>query len=121
VNKKFDFVYASALKRTGQTLAMLGHDFVEDSRLNEVRFKDEIELKSFDEVSKLASYDEMYLETYEKWSEYICFESMKEFEKRVQSFVDELPKDKNILICTHGGVMKVIFDKHFEYLDFVVI
>ncbi|WP_024955208.1 histidine phosphatase family protein [Sulfurospirillum arcachonense] len=121
VSKKFDLVYASTLKRTGQTLKKLGKNFLVDARLNEVKFNDEIELKNFDEVEQLDSYNVKYLDSYESWSQYVCCEPLSEFRARVQSFMDELPKDKEILICTHGGVLKMLFDKNFEYLDFHVI
>jgi len=115
--KKFDLVYCSALKRTAQTLQMIGFEPIIDSRLNEVRFKDEVELKNFAELEKLESYKEEYLNSFDLWYDFICFESRDKFQERVNSFIDELPKDKEILICTHWGVLRELTSKEMEYLE----
>ncbi len=116
-SKKFDLVYCSALKRTAQTLKMIGFEPIIDSRLNEVRFKDEVELKSFAELEKLSSFKIEYLDSYDKWFEFISKESQKEFMQRVKSFMLELPKNRDILICTHWGVLRELTTKQMEYLE----
>ncbi len=115
--KKFDLVYASSLKRTSQTVEFLGFKPIKDIRLNEVKFKDEIELKSFFEVEKLQSYKKEYLESFKSWHRYICAESIDDFRSKIESFMSELPKDKEILICTHGGVLREIVGKNMDYLE----
>jgi broad specificity phosphatase PhoE len=115
--KKFDFVYASSLKRTSQTVELLGFKPIKDKRLNEVKFKDEIELKSFAEVEKLKSYKKEYLENFDTWHKYVCAESIDDFKSKIESFMSELPKDKEILICTHAGVLREITGKNMDYLE----
>jgi len=115
--KKFDLVYSSALKRTAQTLQMIGFEPIRDSRLNEVKFKDEVELKNFAELEKLESYKKEYLNSFDSWYDFICAEDREDFQKRVNSFIDELPKDKEVLICTHWGVLRELSGKEMDYLE----
>ena len=105
--QKFDIVYSSDLVRCQQTLEMMGIDeYITDERLREVRFKEEIEGKSFKEIEKLPSYCSYYMENIERWHEYICDEHPREFEARIKSFLDAIPKDKEILICSHAGTIQ---------------
>ena len=115
--KKFDLVYCSALKRTAQTLQMIGFEPIKDSRLNEVIFKDEVELKNFAELEKLDCYKKKYLNSFDLWYDFICLESRAKFQKRVNGFINELPKDKEVLICTHWGVLRELTAKEFKYLE----
>jgi len=105
--QKFDFVYSSDLVRCRQTLEMMGiTEYITDERLREVRFKDEIEGLNFNEIEKLASYKTSYIEERESWHEYICDESQEAFEARIKSFLEDLPTNKEILICSHGGTLQ---------------
>ena len=108
--QKYDLVYSSDLKRCTQTLDLLNLSYKKDERLREVKFKDEFEGKSFDEISKMSIYDEKYLSSFESWHKFISQESIEEYKQRVNSFLNELPKDKDkdILICSHGGTIKLI-------------
>ncbi|NVJ53457.1 MAG: histidine phosphatase family protein [Campylobacteraceae bacterium] len=106
--QKYDLVYSSDLKRCTQTLDLLNLSYKKDERLREIKFKDEFEGKSFDEISKMSIYDEKYLSSFESWHEFIAKESIKEYKQRVNSFLSELPKDKDILVCSHGGTIKLI-------------
>lgn len=106
--QKYDLVYSSDLKRCTQTLDLLNLSYKKDERLREIKFKDEFEGKSFDEISKMSIYDEKYLSSFESWHEFIAKESIKEYMQRVNSFLSELPKDKDILVCSHGGTIKLI-------------
>ncbi|RXJ70145.1 hypothetical protein CRV08_00850 [Halarcobacter ebronensis] len=106
--KDYDLVFSSDLKRCTQTLELLEFDFQIDSRLREVEFKDSFELKSFDEIEKMDIYDKKYLDSFLSWHDFICKESFSKFEQRVYSFIKELPKNKNILICSHGGTIKMM-------------
>jgi len=39
---------------------------------------------------------------------YVCDEPLEMFRERVQSFLEELPNDETILICSHGGTIGMI-------------
>lgn len=105
--QKFDLIYSSDLVRCQQTLEMMGIDeYITDERLREVRFRDEIEGLNFEEIEKLPSYCSSYIENQKKWHEYICEEHPLAFEARIRSFMAELPKGKEILICSHGGTVQ---------------
>jgi len=126
--QKFDIVYSSDLIRCTQTLEMMGiTNYRTDKRLREVRFKDKIEGLNFNEIEKLSDYKSSYIETKEAWHTYICAESQIDFEKRIQSFLAELPKDKEILICSHAGTLQKImlflgYAKHkIAYLEHIRI
>jgi broad specificity phosphatase PhoE len=105
--QKFDLVYSSDLQRCTQTLAYMGiEDVITDERLREVRFKAHIEGKNFEEISRLPSYSESLLENREAWHRYICTESQHSFERRIRSFLSDLPENKEILICSHAGTLQ---------------
>jgi len=105
--QKFDFIYSSDLVRCQQTLKMMGiTEYITDERLREVRFKKEIEGLNFNEIEKLDSYKSTYIEERESWHDYICEESQEHFEARIRSFLEDLPSNKEILICSHGGTLQ---------------
>lgn len=124
---KFDFIYSSPLKRCAQTLEFLNFTYAIDDRLKEVKFKDFVELKNFEELALHSEYSNELLDSYEKWFEFICDESLLCFKSRIHSFLNDLPKDKNILVCTHKGVMDMICDiknikiQKIDYLDFIEV
>jgi len=105
--QKFDLIYSSDLARCTQTLEMIDFNtYIKDARLREVRFKPEIEGKNFYEIEKLASYKKKYVKKRKRWHKYICEETQEDFEARIKSFIAELPKDKEILICSHAGTLQ---------------
>lgn len=106
--QKYDLVYSSDLKRCTQTLDLLKLSYKKDERLREVKFKEEFEGKSFAEISKMPIYDEKYLSSFESWHEFIAQESIEKYKQRVNSFLNELPKNSDILVCSHGGTIKLI-------------
>lgn len=106
--QKYDLVYSSDLRRCTQTLDLLGFSYKKDERLREVKFKEEFEGKSFAEISKMPIYDEKYLSSFESWHEFIAQESIEKYKQRVNSFLNELPKNRDILVCSHGGTIKLI-------------
>ena len=107
--QKFDTIYSSDLLRCQQTLNMIGiTDYIADKRLREVRFTKEIEGLSFDEIEKLDSYKIEYTKNIDIWYNYICAEPQEHFNSRIKEFLDELPKDKEILICSHGGTLRTM-------------
>ena len=126
--QKFDIVYSSDLIRCKQTLEMMDiKEYSTDERLREVRFKDEIEGKNFEEIEKLPSFKSKYLEKRKKWHKYISYDHPKAYEARIKSFLEELPQDKEILICSHGGTLQkmMVFlgyaKSKIEYLESIRI
>ncbi len=122
--ENFDLVISSDLIRCRQTLEKLGKTFTSDPRLREVKFKTEIEGKQFSDIEKLQSYDPLYLESEATWHTYICEESQAHFRKRIKDFLATLPRDKEILLCTHAGSIKMMMEllgkevKTLKYLDY---
>jgi broad specificity phosphatase PhoE len=108
-NHRYDYIYSSDLKRCTQTLDLIKFTYIKDSRLREVKFKDKFELKNFSEIEKFNCFNYKYLTSLKSWHEYICEENFLSFENRVKSFIKVLPKDKNILICSHAGTIKMLY------------
>ncbi len=106
--QNYDLVYSSDLKRCAQTLDLLELKYITDKRLREVKFKKKIEGKSFSELEKLDIYNSKYLKSPKLWYEFICDEALVSYKSRVESFIKELPKSKNILICCHAGTIRMI-------------
>lgn len=115
--RKYDYIYSSDLKRCKQTLELIGLNYMEDQRLREVKFKEEFRQKSFSEIEKFASYDIKYVSSMRSWHNYVCEESLEDFRERVVSFFEELPKDGDILICSHAGTIKML-NSIFENEDY---
>lgn len=106
--RDYNLVFSSDLCRCTNTLELLNLSYSVDKRLREVEFKDSFELKNFDEIEVMPIFDKKYLNSFLTWHEFICKENFFNFEQRVNSFIKELPKNKNILICSHGGTIKMI-------------
>ncbi len=121
----FDLIITSDLIRCKQTVKKLGKTFSTDKRLREVRFKAHIEGRRFSDIEKLQSYDPMYLNSEATWHNYICEESQAAFHKRIEDFLTTLPKEKEILICSHAGTIKVIMKllekevRTLNYLEYI--
>ncbi len=119
----FDLIISSDLIRCKQTLEKLRKIFTTDSRLREVKFKAEIEGKRFSDIEKLQSYRPEYLEFEDTWHTYICEEPQALFRKRIEDFLTTLPRDKEILLCSHAGSIKVMMEllrkevKTLKYLE----
>lgn len=123
---KFDRVFSSTLSRCVDTLKLLGfRDFTLDERIKEVKFKDYIESKSFDEISQRDDFDSSYLDSLNSWHNYIASESKEAFRGRIESFLNELNPNEEILICTHGGVIREILlmcgYKEYINLDYLSV
>lgn len=129
LDREFDYIYSSDLKRCVHTLELLGFDnIIQDESLREVRFKEHIEGKSFEEISKRDDFKESYLDSIESWHNYIADESLEEFEGRIESFLSKIDRDSDTLICTHAGVIYKIYeildiklDKRVDYLDSIYL
>lgn len=106
----YDAVYSSDLRRCTATLKRMGiENFILDARLREVRFKPGIEGKTFAEIEKQGDFDPHFLNSPESWHRYVCDESRESFRSRIRSFLDELPQDSRVLLCTHAGTIAMIF------------
>lgn len=130
LHRSFDRIYSSDLQRCTQTLTMMGVTaFTTDIRLREVCFKPSIEGKSFSQIEALEDFDPHALDSKETWHPYVCDESLPVFQARVQSFLNELNPNENILICTHGGTINMVLsllnptvaDTSLGYLEHITI
>ncbi|HQS67057.1 MAG TPA: histidine phosphatase family protein [Sulfuricurvum sp.] len=130
LHHQFDRIYSSDLQRCTATLEAMGVTaFIADARLREVRFKPSIEGKTFAQIEGQEDFNSRYLDSKESWHKYICDESFEIFQARIQSFLDELPKDKNILICSHGGTISMVLsllnttieNNSLKYLDHITV
>jgi len=126
--QKFDLIYASDLLRCPQTLELMGiTEYITDERLREIRFKKEVEGLNFNEIEKLNSYKARYIEERDTWHAYICDESQTQFESRIKDFLETLPLEKEILICSHGGTLQKIMailgyaKNKIAYLEYIRI
>lgn len=126
----FDRIYSSDLQRCTATLETMGITaFTTDPRLREVCFKPSIEGKTFAQIEASDHFDPRVLHSREAWHHYVCDESLPIFRARIQSFLDELEYDKNILVCAHGGTINMILsllnpaleDKAVGYLDYITV
>jgi len=124
----FDHIYSSDLMRCQETLSFMEIlPYTIDARLREVRFKAHIEGLSYQEVSRRSDFSEVLLEDHMAWHDYICAEHYEAFGKRIGSFLADLPQNKEILICTHGGVIQRMLallhlpPQQVSYLDWIRI
>lgn len=124
----YNLIYSSDLIRCTQSLEQLGYRDVKiDERLREVRFKTPFEGKSFEEIERMEEYSPRFLESQEQWHNFVCDESVGEFRGRLTSFLDDLPREQNILICTHGGTIAEILSllnvpsKRLGYLEYTIV
>lgn len=124
----YDLIYSSDLSRCTQTLEQLGYqDFQTDKRLREVRFKTSFEGKRFDEIERMEIYEPSFLESQERWHDFICDESVEEFRGRIASFLDDIPLEQNILVCAHGGTIAEMLSllnvpsKRLGYLEYTIV
>ena len=124
----FDAIYSSDLLRCTQTLERLGFTrYRTDARLREVRFRAFAEGKDFAVVSQRADFDESLLEDAARWHTYICDETMEDFHRRIDDFIQSLPKNREILLCTHGGAIYYLMQRYtitwrkIDYLQYIRI
>lgn len=122
--EKIDFekIFISEKLRTFETAQIIfpNKKFIIDSRINELNFGI-FEGKTYDELTKL--YPKEVSKWKEDWKDFCPKngESYITFYSRVKSFIDYIKKlnDKNILIVTHGGVVRAAYSYILdENLDF---
>ncbi len=108
----FDKVFCSEKKRAKETLKKIyeGEGVKVDSRLNERNFGI-FEGKNYKQLQD--SFKLEYDTWTNDWKEHSIEngESFIEVYNRVKSFMEELKKEsvENILICTHGGIIRTIY------------
>lgn len=108
----FDKVFCSEKKRAKETLKRIyeGEGVILDSRLNERNFGI-FEGKNYKQLQD--SFKLEYDTWTDDWKEYSIEngESFMEVYHRVKGFMEELKKEssENILICTHGGIIRTIY------------
>lgn len=108
----YDRVYSSDLSRCTETLKRMGiTDYTPDPRLREVRFREAVEGKSFEEIAQTAGYDSSLLDSAEAWHRFVCAESPEAFSERIASFLDTLPRYGSVLVCTHAGTIREILSQ----------
>jgi broad specificity phosphatase PhoE len=124
----YDLIFCSDLRRCTQTLEQLGYrDYQTDERLREVRFKASYEGKSFDEIERMDLYNPRFLESEDQWHNFICDEKAENFHSRIASFLEELPREQNILICAHAGTIREILfllenrNERLNYLEYTIV
>jgi alpha-ribazole phosphatase len=103
--KIFDIVYSSPLIRCTQLAKRIAPDnYITDSCLSELNFG-EWEGKTWDEIYQ-TPYGKEWMERY---MDLACpgGESYRDLYKRVEKFIKKLEINKNILIITHAGVIRV--------------
>jgi broad specificity phosphatase PhoE len=104
LDTEFDAIYSSDLKRCRQTLDALSYkNYQIDKNLREIKFKDKVEGKNFQALTPPSTA----LKDMKSWYEYICDESVESFKKRLETFLSKL-EGENILICSHGGAIRMI-------------
>lgn len=111
-NINFDKIYSSPLRRCSKlakTLAKKPKDIIFDKRLMELNFGI-WENKKWDEIEKT---EEAKL-WFDDYLNIACpgGESYVDLIERIQNFINDLSKNysyKNILIVTHGGVIKAFY------------
>ncbi len=105
----YDRVYSSDLVRCTQTLERMGtREYVTDPRLREVCFKPDIEGKNFAQIEATEGFDPSTLESMEHWHAFVCEEPLESFRQRIRGFLEELPRNETVLICTHAGTIREI-------------
>lgn len=116
LNKEFDAIYSSPLQRchklalalsTDETLNISERTIVLDERLKELHFGD----------WELSSWDDIPRDTFDTWAkDYANLappkgETFSQLHIRAKSFVDDVSnhsQDKNILVITHGGLIRAL-------------
>ena len=115
---KFYEVYSSPLKRAVQTAKLLAENYKIDTRLSEMNFG----------IFEGLSYSEIeskYVDESKAWAEDVLNYSIPKGESlikvfnRTKAFIEEVSsKNDNILVITHGGVIRSALSLVFKQYDY---
>jgi len=108
-SETFSHVYSSPLQRAYQTAKILVDEkrIIIDDRIKERSYGD-WSAKNKDQVKDIEGEDN-YRAARRGWhTSPPNGESLKDVSERVESFLDELPKEGNILIVSHGNTIRAI-------------
>lgn len=126
--QKFDFIYSSDLVRCQQTLDMMGiKEYLIHDYLREVRFNEGVDGVALNKIKNLDSYKSYYVEEQASWHTHLRDESPEDFTTRIHAFLEALPRDKEILVCSHTGTLKKILSllgyskNKIAYLEYIRI
>ena len=108
-NIKFDFIYSSPLKRALRTAERMsnGTEFIVDERLKERSYGD-WSGQSKDLIRGEVGEEEFFLARRGWSTSPPNGESLQDVKNRVKSFLDDLPKNGNILVVSHGNTIRAI-------------
>jgi len=108
-NIKFDFIYSSPLKRALRTAEIMsnGTEFIVDERLKERSYGD-WSGQSKDLIRGEVGEEEFFLARRGWSTSPPNGESLQDVKNRVKSFLDDLPKNGNILVVSHGNTIRAI-------------
>lgn len=117
VNEKIDVLYSSDLKRAFQTAQIISQKLkltiTASNHLRERSFGD-FEGLTIEETQRIISFDPHNVDYYDDpISRLYNVESSKDMINRIQKFLKRLKakhKGKNVLLVTHGGVIRGLFE-----------
>lgn len=102
---KIDKIYSSDLQRAHQTAEIINEQFnlnvILDNRLREINYGD------LEGISRTTLNHKIW-DIFNDKPEQLHAEPIDCVFKRIKSFIDELDINKNILIVTHGGALRMI-------------
>ena len=109
-NINFKYAYSSTLKRASKTAEIILKD------KNQIIFDERLKERSYGDWSGLGKQDiktqvgeEVFFSARRGWStKPPNGESLEDVGKRVKSFLDELPKDGNVIVISHGNTIRAI-------------
>lgn len=102
---KIDKIYSSDLLRTRETAKIISQyfnvDIILDKRLRGINYGD------LEGIPRTELNGEVW-EVFNKNPEKLHAEPIRNVYNRIKNFFEEIDKNKNILIVTHGGTLRVI-------------
>jgi len=107
-NKKIDLIVSSPLDRCKQTAKVISNNKIPIELSNKLLGRDHGEFTGCPKES--INFNDYW--NYNKNIQYEKAESVKDLYDRVASLINELKikyKDKNIIIVTHSGIMRVLY------------
>lgn len=100
---EFDEIYVSDLKRTQQTASAYGfNECVVNTLINELNFG------KFEGKEKHLMLDEIGEAWFNNFTTVELGEKIIDFDKRIKEFLDEIKEKQNVLIFSHGAVIRAL-------------